>query len=92
MESAGTVTADSFASGTAAALAGGTTVILDFATQDRGHTLAEALETWHRPGGRALLLRLRLPHGRDGLERGHARRARGHGARGRDELQGVHGL
>ena len=48
MESAGTVTADSFASGTAAALAGGTTVILDFATQDRGHTLAEALETWHR--------------------------------------------
>ena len=44
MDTGSTVTADSFASGTAAALAGGTTVILDFATQDRGHTLAEALE------------------------------------------------
>lgn len=47
MDTGSTVTADSFASGTAAALAGGTTVILDFATQDRGHTLAEALEAWH---------------------------------------------
>ena len=47
MNTGSTVTADSFASGTAAALAGGTTVILDFATPDRGHTLAEALEAWH---------------------------------------------
>ena len=53
MPVSGTVTADSFPSGTAAAVAGGTTVILDFATQDRGHTLAEALETWHtRADGR----------------------------------------
>ena len=48
MPVSGTVTADDFPSGTAAALAGGTTVILDFATQDRGGTLAEALEIWHR--------------------------------------------
>ncbi len=47
MPVSGTVTADDFSSGTAAALAGGTTVILDFATQDRGHTLSEALDTWH---------------------------------------------
>ena len=47
MDTGSTVTADSFASGTAAALAGGTTVILDFATQDKGHTLAEALKAWH---------------------------------------------
>ena len=40
-------TADDFSSGTAAALAGGTTTILDFATQDRGDTLLHALETWH---------------------------------------------
>ncbi len=46
-------TADDFASGTRAALAGGTTCILDFATQDRGDTLAHALETWHeRADGR----------------------------------------
>ena len=53
MPVSGTVTADSFPSGTAAAIAGGTTVILDFATQDRGHTLAEALDVWHtRADGR----------------------------------------
>ena len=48
MDNGVTVTADDFASGTAAALCGGTTTILDFATQDRGDTLAHALETWHR--------------------------------------------
>lgn len=53
MPSAGTVTADSFPSGTAAAVAGGTTVILDFATQERGHTLSEALDLWRlRADGR----------------------------------------
>lgn len=47
MPVSGTVTADDFATGTAAALAGGTTMILDFATQERGGTLAEALALWH---------------------------------------------
>ena len=47
MPVSGTVTADSFPTGTAAAIAGGTTVILDFATQERGQSLAEALEVWH---------------------------------------------
>lgn len=42
----GTVTADDFATGTRAALLGGTTAVLDFATQDRGHTLREAYDTW----------------------------------------------
>lgn len=40
-------TADSFATGTRAAVAGGTTTIVDFATQDRGASLARGLETWH---------------------------------------------
>lgn len=48
MPVSGTVTADDFATGTAAALVGGTTMIIDFATQDRGHTLKEALDTWHK--------------------------------------------
>lgn len=43
----GSWTADDFASGTAAAISGGTTMIIDFATQDRGGTLREALELWH---------------------------------------------
>lgn len=47
MPVSGTVTADDFATGTQAAIAGGTTVILDFATQDKGGTLAEALALWH---------------------------------------------
>ncbi|MDA8442483.1 MAG: dihydropyrimidinase [Peptococcaceae bacterium] len=42
-----TVTADDFASGTRAALLGGTTTIIDFATQFAGETLEDALLNWH---------------------------------------------
>ena len=42
-----TVTADDFASGTAAAAVGGTTTVIDFATQNKGETLAEAVANWH---------------------------------------------
>lgn len=48
LEVSGTVTADGFDSGTKAELAGGTTCIVDFATQNRGETLAYALERWHK--------------------------------------------
>lgn len=48
MDSGVTVTADDFESGTRAAVCGGTTTIADFATQDKGHTLCEALEAWHK--------------------------------------------
>jgi dihydropyrimidinase len=44
---AGTVTADDFASGTKAALKGGTTTVIDFATQYRGETLQQGLANWH---------------------------------------------
>lgn len=43
-----TVTADNFETGTKAALAGGTTMILDFATQYQGESLKEALDNWHK--------------------------------------------
>jgi len=43
----GTRTADSFATGTRAAVAGGTTTILDYATQFRGESLKDALGNWH---------------------------------------------
>lgn len=46
MECAAGVTADDFATGTRAALAGGTTTVVDFATQDRGQTLAQGLDAW----------------------------------------------
>src|ERR671914_1341890 len=42
----GTVTADDWATGTEAAAAGGTTMIIDFALQEEGGTLAGAYETW----------------------------------------------
>ena len=45
---AGTVTADDFASGTAGAVAGGTTTIVDFATQYKGDTLLGALAAWKK--------------------------------------------
>lgn len=43
----GTVTADDFKTGTLAALAGGTTTVLDFATQFHGESMARGLERWH---------------------------------------------
>ncbi len=42
------MTADDFATGSRAALAGGTTTVLDFATQFHGESLAEGLAHWHR--------------------------------------------
>jgi dihydropyrimidinase len=42
----GTVTADDWDTGTAAAVAGGTTTLVDFSLQDIEGTLAEAVETW----------------------------------------------
>ena len=44
----GTVSSDDFRSGTIAAAFGGTTSIVDFAVQQRGHALSEALEEWHK--------------------------------------------
>ncbi len=50
------VTADDFESGQTAAAFGGTTCHIDFATQTRGSTLAEALETWHgKRAGRSII-------------------------------------
>lgn len=46
-----TRTADNFETGTAAAIIGGTTTILDFATQNKGETLSEALNNWHKLAG-----------------------------------------
>ena len=42
----GTMTADDWATGTEAAAAGGTTMIVDFALQQEGGTLAEAVTEW----------------------------------------------
>ncbi len=44
---AGTVTADDFETGSRAALLGGTTTVIDFATQYHGESLNKALENWH---------------------------------------------
>lgn len=44
---AGTVTADNFDTGTKAALSGGTTMVIDFATQYQGESLEKAFKNWH---------------------------------------------
>ncbi|MDL2217667.1 dihydropyrimidinase [Christensenellaceae bacterium OttesenSCG-928-M15] len=41
-------TADDFQTGSRAAILGGTTTIVDFATQERGMTLNAALDKWHK--------------------------------------------
>ncbi len=49
-------TADDFESGTIAAACGGTTTVIDFATQARGGSLADALDAWmRRAAGRAVV-------------------------------------
>lgn len=49
LEVANTVTADDFETGTRAAIIGGTTFVIDYASQDKGGgTLKEGLEKWHK--------------------------------------------
>lgn len=51
-----TVASDDFETGTIAAACGGTTSIIDFANQQRGHSLAEALQSWHtKAEGKAVI-------------------------------------
>ena len=47
LEVSDTVTADDFDSGTKSAVAGGVTTVVDFATQNKGETLSDALNNWH---------------------------------------------
>lgn len=46
MDAGSCQTADSFATGSKAAIINGTTTLVDFATQDKGKTLKEAYDTW----------------------------------------------
>lgn len=46
LEVGGTITADDFATGTRAALRGGTTTVIDFAAPDKGESLAAGLARW----------------------------------------------
>ena len=48
LEVGSTVTADDFVSGTKAAVVGGTTTVLDFATQERGMTMMDAFQKWYK--------------------------------------------
>ena len=48
----GTTSADDFESGTIAAAFGGTTTLIDFAIQQKGQSLRQALETWMKKADR----------------------------------------
>lgn len=55
LEAGDEVTADDFATGTRAALAGGTTTVIDFATAFHGQSLTTALDRWsEKAAGRAV--------------------------------------
>lgn len=44
----GTTSSDDFLTGTRAAAFGGTTTLIDFAIQERGHSVQEAVDTWRQ--------------------------------------------
>ena len=48
----GTTSSDDFETGTIAAAYGGTTTLIDFAVQTKGHSLREAFDTWMRKADR----------------------------------------
>lgn len=48
LEVGGTITADDFATGTRAALRGGTTTVVDFAAPDKGESMASGLARWRQ--------------------------------------------
>jgi dihydroorotase-like cyclic amidohydrolase len=87
----GTYSADDFESGTRAALAGGTTMVVDFCLPSPSQSLLEALQMWDNKTGKASL-RLLVPHGdhlvgRAGVQRdGRCGRSRHH------LVQAFHGL
>ncbi|EYD72946.1 Dihydropyrimidinase [Rubellimicrobium mesophilum DSM 19309] len=49
----GTYSSDDFESGTRAALAGGTTMVVDFVLPGQGQSLLDGLQMWHNKSGRA---------------------------------------
>ncbi|HNN95329.1 MAG TPA: amidohydrolase family protein, partial [Pseudomonadota bacterium] len=52
----GTTSSDDFETGTRAAAFGGTTTVIDFAIQQKGGTLRQALDTWHgKAQGKAVI-------------------------------------
>lgn len=51
----GTVSSDDFETGTRAAAFGGTTCIIDFATQSKGHSLSEAYTLWRQKAEKATI-------------------------------------
>ncbi len=51
----GTVSSDDFETGTRAAAFGGTTCIIDFATQSKGHSLREAYDCWRQKAQKATI-------------------------------------
>ncbi|MCE1188273.1 MAG: amidohydrolase family protein, partial [Ignavibacteria bacterium] len=51
-----TSSSDDFETGTIAAAYGGTTCIIDYATQSRGQSMVEALDIWHKKAeGKAII-------------------------------------
>lgn len=52
----GTTSADDFRTGTLAAAHGGTTTVIDFAIQNKGQSIIQALDTWHeKAAGKAAI-------------------------------------
>ena len=88
----GTVSCETFDTGTKAAATGGTTMVVDFAMQAPGDSLHEDLRRLEGDGRRPRGRRLRASHGRHRPHRRHPRRDPAAGRRRRHQPQALHGL
>lgn len=87
----GTYSSDDFDTGTAAALAGGTTMVVDFVLPDSEGNLLDALQEWFQKAGKART-GLFVPHGDYRLERAHFQRNGRSGEARHQHVQAFHGL
>lgn len=87
----GTYSADDFESGTRAALAGGTTMVVDFCLPDPGQSLLDALQRWDNKATRAncdYSFHMAVTVGRAGLQRDEDCGS----GKGHQFVQALHGL
>ena len=88
----GTTSADDFETGTRAAAFGGTTTLIDFAIQYKGQPLRQAFDTWMSKASTKAVCDYAFHCIVTDVSGGQLSEMNDSGARGRDQLQTLHGV